>query len=138
MTKTKRIHTPAAGVPTVEDIAESPQAAEAPARVAAPDAPAAPTSPKAGKGRRKPKPAQASAEAAKPAKAPTKIQVLLDLLRRPQGALIGDLAAATGWQVHSVRGALAGHIKKKLNLDVVSEKSEAGRVYRVADREPVA
>lgn len=131
MAKIKKTQTPAAGAPAVEDTAAAPQ-------VAPPDDPAAPTSPKAGKARRKPKPIDAAAAAAEPAKAPTKIQVLLDLLRRPQGALIGDLAAATGWQVHSVRGALAGHIKKKLTLDVVSEKTEAGRVYHVADREPVA
>jgi hypothetical protein len=57
---------------------------------------------------------------------------LLSLLGRPQGATIADMAEATGWQAHSVRGALSGIIGKKLGLKVVSEKlPERGRVYRV-------
>ena len=42
------------------------------------------------------------------------------------------MMAATGWQAHSVRGAISGAIKKKLGLDVRSEKTEGGRVYRIA------
>ena len=57
---------------------------------------------------------------------------LLSLLGRPEGATIADMAEATGWQAHSVRGALSGVIGKKLGLKVVSEKlPERGRVYRV-------
>lgn len=60
-----------------------------------------------------------------------KLGVLVGLLRRPEGAAIGQLTAATGWQAHSVRGAIAGAVKKKLHLAVISEKTEAGRVYRI-------
>jgi hypothetical protein len=57
---------------------------------------------------------------------------LLGLLRRPEGATIADLTEATGWQAHSVRGALSGIIGKKLGLKVVSEKeADRGRVYRL-------
>jgi len=54
------------------------------------------------------------------------------LLRRPEGAGIAELAGATGWQVHSVRGAMSGALKKKLGLTITSEKTETGRVYRIA------
>jgi len=63
---------------------------------------------------------------------PTKTQLCLDLLRQPAGASIEELQAATGWQAHSVRGFLAGAIKKKLGLTLRSEKLEDGcRRYRV-------
>lgn len=61
-----------------------------------------------------------------------KIHILLELLKRPDGATIGALMEATGWQAHSVRGALTGAIKKALGLAVISEKTGAGRVYRIA------
>ena len=66
-----------------------------------------------------------------PPKPPTRMEALLTLLRRPEGARLDDMMTATGWQAHSVRGALAGAIKKKLGLAVVSEKTDAGRVYRI-------
>jgi hypothetical protein len=59
--------------------------------------------------------------------------VMLGLLRRPEGATITDLQTATGWQPHSVRGALSGVVAKKLGHTVVSTKEERGRVYRIAD-----
>ena len=63
----------------------------------------------------------------------TKQQICLDLLGRKEGAAIEELQAATGWQQHSVRGFLAGAVKKKLGLTLLSEKSEAGpRRYRIA------
>jgi hypothetical protein len=69
----------------------------------------------------------------KPAAARTKQQVCLDLLKRPEGATVEELQAATGWQQHSVRGFLAGAVKKKLGLKLLSEKPEAGpRRYRTA------
>jgi len=61
-----------------------------------------------------------------------KIGAVVALLRRPLGASLADLQAATGWQAHSVRGAIAGSIKKKLGLTVISEKTAEGRVYRIA------
>jgi hypothetical protein len=61
----------------------------------------------------------------------TKQQRCLDLLGRREGATIEDLEQATGWQKHSVRGFLAGTVKKKLGLTLVSEKPDAGpRRYR--------
>ena len=60
-----------------------------------------------------------------------KIGVLVALLQRPEGASLADAQTATGWQVHSVRGAISGAIKKKLGLEVTSEKTEAGRIYRI-------
>ena len=62
----------------------------------------------------------------------TKQQTCLDLLGRREGATIEDLEQATGWQKHSVRGFLAGAVKKKLGLTLVSEKPYAGpRHYRI-------
>lgn len=67
-------------------------------------------------------------------KAPTgKVGTLVALLRRPQGAQLQDMMTATGWQAHSVRGAIAGAIKKKLGLPVTSEKTDAGRSYRIVE-----
>jgi hypothetical protein len=70
----------------------------------------------------------------KPAAARTKQQVCLDLLNRAEGATVDELQAATGWQQHSVRGFLAGAIKKKLSLTLLSEKPDAGpRRNRISD-----
>ena len=64
----------------------------------------------------------------------TKQQTCLDLLSRQEGTTIEELQAATGWQQHSVRGFLAGAVKKKLGLRLLSEKPDAGpRRYRVSD-----
>jgi len=66
------------------------------------------------------------------AKAQSKSDFILGLLRRPDGVSLGDLCAATSWQPHSVRGFLSGALRKKLGLEVESTKSEAGeRRYRV-------
>jgi Protein of unknown function (DUF3489) len=63
----------------------------------------------------------------------TKQQTCLDLLSRQEGATIEELQAATGWQQHSVRGFLAGAVKKKLGLTLLSEKPDGGpRRYRVS------
>ena len=59
---------------------------------------------------------------------------LIAMLRRAKGATIDEIAEAFKWQPHTVRGAIAGALKKKLGLDVTSEKDEKrGRVYRIAD-----
>ena len=64
-----------------------------------------------------------------------KLGAVVTLLRRPGGAQIADLMAATGWQAHSVRGAMSGALKKKLGLTITSEKTDAGRTYRVVTPE---
>lgn len=57
---------------------------------------------------------------------------LIGMLKRPEGASIEEIVAAFGWQAHTVRGAIAGALKKKLGLDVSSEKVDGrGRVYRI-------
>ncbi|MGB6909007.1 MAG: DUF3489 domain-containing protein [Methyloceanibacter sp.] len=62
----------------------------------------------------------------------SKQQTCLDLLGRREGATIEHLERATGWQKHSVRGFLAGAVKKKLGLTLISEKPDAGpRRYRI-------
>jgi hypothetical protein len=62
----------------------------------------------------------------------TKQATLIAMLRAPDGATIAEIMTATGWQSHTVRGAMAGTLKKKLGLEVTSEKvEERGRVYRV-------
>lgn len=62
----------------------------------------------------------------------TKQATLIAMLRAPDGATIEEISAATGWQSHTVRGAMAGALKKKLGLEVTSEKVEGrGRVYRL-------
>ena len=61
----------------------------------------------------------------------TKQATLIAMLRAPDGATIEEIMAATGWQSHTVRGAMAGALKKKLGLEVTSEKVDGrGRVYR--------
>jgi predicted ArsR family transcriptional regulator len=78
---------------------------------------------------------QASVKAAKPASAKaadTKQQRLIELLKRPQGATIAQLAKALGWQKHTVRGTISGALKKRLGLTITSEKEDAGRVYRIS------
>lgn len=63
----------------------------------------------------------------------TKQALLIDLLKRKKGATIKEIVEATGWQAHSVRGAISGALKKKLGLAVSSEKvDDLGRVYRIA------
>lgn len=76
----------------------------------------------------------ASAKQNSPSNTPRgKLGAVVELLRRPEGATVEALSAATGWQVHSVRGAMSGALKKKLGLTIVSEKTEAGRIYRIQD-----
>ncbi len=58
---------------------------------------------------------------------------LIEMLKRRQGSSIEEIVEKFGWQPHTVRGAIAGALKKKLGLDVISEKIDGrGRVYRIA------
>ena len=62
-----------------------------------------------------------------------KLGIVMDLLSQPGGATIEVLMSATGWQQHSVRGALAGAVRKKLGRAVTSEKVDCVRIYRITD-----
>jgi hypothetical protein len=55
-----------------------------------------------------------------------KTATVLQLLRRPEGAALAELMAATEWQAHSVRGFLSGALRKKMGLKIESAKSAAG------------
>jgi hypothetical protein len=63
----------------------------------------------------------------------TKHARILAMLRTPAGATIAAIMTATEWQQHSVRGFLAGVVRKKLGLNLVSEQTDKGRVYRIKD-----
>lgn len=82
--------------------------------------------------------AQAEASFKTPVKAPrtrdnSKQSEVIRMLQRPEGATIGQICTATGWQAHTVRGTFAGAFKKKLGLTIVSDKPQGGeRVYRIA------
>ena len=64
---------------------------------------------------------------------PSKQTMVIATLRRPEGATVDEVASATGWQRHTVRGVFSGTLKKKLGLTVASAKEERGRVYRIAE-----
>lgn len=62
----------------------------------------------------------------------SKQATVISMLKRPEGATIPQICEATGWQAHTVRGTFAGAFKKKLGLNLVSDKGEGDRVYRIA------
>jgi hypothetical protein len=57
---------------------------------------------------------------------------VIGMLKRPEGATIAQICEATGWQPHTVRGTFAGALKKKLGLNLISEKGDGDRIYRIA------
>src|SRR6202043_3705168 len=65
-------------------------------------------------------------------KRPSKQDAVIAMLRRPEGATVDEVASATGWQRHTVRGVFSGSLKKKLGLTLASAKEDRGRVYRIA------
>jgi hypothetical protein len=109
-------------------------------------------------------PAKRKAKAAKPGKgkarateappagkptprAGTKQALLIDLLKRPEGATVEQIAAATGWQKHTIRGAISGALKKKLGLTVEATRTRevgpnkagakgSSTVYRITGASP--
>ena len=68
-----------------------------------------------------------------PTRPKTKHARIIAMLRTPAGATIAAIMTATDWQQHSVRGFLAGVVRKKLGLNLVSEQTDKGRVYRIKD-----
>lgn len=66
----------------------------------------------------------------------TKQQRIVDFLDQPDGTTVAAIMKATAWQRHSVRGFLAGIVRKKLGLTLVSEKVDDRRVYRVHAGKP--
>ena len=75
-----------------------------------------------------------AAASSKPkARSDTKHARIIAMLRTPAGATVARMMSATDWQQHSVRGFLAGVVRKKLGLNLVSELTDKGRVYRIKD-----
>ena len=77
------------------------------------------------------RPAPASSKSA--ARPDTKRDRIISMLRMPTGTTIAAIMTATDWQQHSVRGFLAGVVRKKLGLNLVSEQTDKGRVYRITN-----
>ena len=72
----------------------------------------------------------------KPAKE-SKLDMVVKLLRRPEGATVDDLVVATGWQKHTVRSCISHALAKKRGYQIVSEKPQGGkRVYKIAEAAP--
>ena len=82
------------------------------------------------------KTAQRSQNERKPeqGKSGSKRSHVIAMLRSPAGATIDAMAKATGWQQHSVRGFLAGVVRKRLNLKLSSEKVNGNRIYKIKSR----
>ena len=68
-----------------------------------------------------------------PGRAESKQARIIAMLRTPGGATIEAMVHATGWQQHSVRGFLAGVVRKRLGLNLISDAGDSGRVYRIDD-----
>jgi hypothetical protein len=61
----------------------------------------------------------------------SKLSILIELLSRKNGAALEEAAKATGWQHHSIRGAMSGALKKKMGLKISSAVVGDRRVYRI-------
>ncbi len=124
----------------VEDVAEASDniAAAAPAEVAVPDMSVQAKSSERPSRAKRPGAKKTAAVSAKATKASSdrvkpdsKQDRIVALLQRPEGANLDVLVKETGWQKHSVRGFLAGTVRKKLKLPLLSEKIDGVRNYRI-------
>lgn len=66
-------------------------------------------------------------------RADSKLSKMIALLRRKDGATITQMMKVTGWQAHSVRGAMSGTIKKRLGLTITSDMLGTDRTYRIVN-----
>lgn len=90
---------------------------------------------KAAKPTAKPKAKSADAKVSATGRANSKKTAVLDLMRRKNGATMSEIAKATGWQNHSIRGFISGMVAKRMGLAVESTKNEQGeRTYRLAGK----
>jgi len=96
-------------------------AGDTPAEPTEPAAEAAPPAKRRAKA--KAKPAKAAPTEKPTPRAGTKQAKLIELLKRPEGATVEQIAAATGWQHHTIRGAISGALKKKLGLNVEATRT---------------
>jgi Protein of unknown function (DUF3489) len=80
-----------------------------------------------------PRPRSAPASPKTTSRPETKHARIVSMLRSSTGATVASIMTATDWQQHSVRGFLAGVVRKKLGLNLVSEQTDKGRVYRIKD-----
>jgi Protein of unknown function (DUF3489) len=73
------------------------------------------------------------AKASTPAKPETSKQSqLVNLLKAPKGCTLDQMTNLTGWQAHTIRAVISSVIRKKLQLDVVCTRTEAGSRYQIA------
>ena len=86
-----------------------------------------------GKRRPAPKGVQKLEATSRPIRPGTKLASIIDAMRHPGGATIAQMMAGTGWQAHTVRGAISGMVRKRLGYQIVSKKGLDGqRAYRIA------
>jgi hypothetical protein len=124
------------------------QATGAPAAATEADSAAAPGRRK-GKARAQAKPAKVVSSDKPTPRAGTKQAQMIEMLKRPEGATVEQIAAATGWQHHTIRGAISGALKKKLGLTVEATRTRevgpnqtgakgSSTVYRITGSPPEA
>ena len=123
-----------AGADTAPTSAETDGAADAPASATEADSAATPAKREPARGKGKVKATKAAPPTSEPEaageptvkptpRAGTKQALMIDLLKRPEGATVEQIAEATGWQHHTIRGAISGALKKKLGLTVEATRT---------------